>query len=103
MNFGLVNCVIMEACNVWISLSPPPPPPTPSLPLSLSSLCCVYLAFKVDEYNVHIEQFVHVLAPQLRSAVAEFVLGHEVVNSLLITGPLSLPGVVIIGVPLFHL
>ena len=42
------------------------------------SLCCSYLAFKVEEYNVSVDQFVHVLAPQLREAAAEFVLSHEV-------------------------
>lgn len=40
-------------------------------------LCCAYLAFKVDEYNVSVDQFVHVLAPQLRTSVADFVLSHE--------------------------
>ena len=50
------------------------------LPLSslLLSLCCVYLAFKVEEYNVSVDQFVHVLAPQLRAFTAELVLSHEV-------------------------
>lgn len=42
------------------------------------SLCCSYLAFKVEEYNVSVDQFVHVLAPQLREPAAEFVLSHEV-------------------------
>lgn len=41
-------------------------------------MCCTYLAFKVEEYNVSVDQFVHVLAPQLRDSVAEFVLSHEV-------------------------
>ena len=47
------------------------------LPLTYS-LCCSYLAFKVEEYNVSVDQFVHVLAPQLREPATEFVLSHEV-------------------------
>ena len=41
------------------------------------SLCCAYLAFKVEEYNVSVDQFVHVLARELRQSVSEFVLSHE--------------------------
>lgn len=42
------------------------------------SLCIVYLAFKVEEYNVSIDQFVYVLTPEMREQVAELVLGSEV-------------------------
>ena len=42
------------------------------------SLCCAYLAFKVDEYNLTLDQFVHVLAPHLVKPTTEFILSHEV-------------------------
>ncbi|KAL5478155.1 hypothetical protein EMCRGX_G025046 [Ephydatia muelleri] len=40
-------------------------------------LSAVYLAFKVEEYNVSVDQFVHVLAPQFRARTAEMVLRDE--------------------------
>ena len=46
----------------------------------LCSLCCAYLAFKVDEYNLTLDQFVHVLAPHLIKPTADFILSHEVSN-----------------------
>lgn len=42
------------------------------------SLCCVYLAFKIEEYNVTLDEFVYVLAPELRQTVADIVLTNEV-------------------------
>ena len=48
--------------------------------LSLLSLSAVYLAFKVEEYNVSVDQFVHVLAPQFRARTAEMVLRDEVIS-----------------------
>ena len=42
------------------------------------SLCCAYLAFKIEEYNVSVDEYVHVLAPELRQSVAETVLNNEV-------------------------
>ena len=46
--------------------------------LFVCSFCCVYLAFKIEEYNVSIDQFIHILVPELREHVAELVLSHEV-------------------------
>lgn len=43
-----------------------------------SSLCCAYLAFKVDEYNLTLDQFVHMLAPHLVQSTTDFILSHEV-------------------------
>lgn len=42
------------------------------------SLCCAYLAFKIEEYNISIDQFVHVLTPDLRQYVGNLVLENEV-------------------------
>lgn len=39
--------------------------------------CCVYLAFKIDEYVVSMDQFGNVIAPDLRQEVVEYVLSHE--------------------------
>ena len=46
------------------------------------SLCCVFLAFKVDEYNLSLDQFVHMLAPHLIQSTSEYIISHEV-SSLL--------------------
>ena len=46
----------------------------------LSSFCCVYLAFKIDEYVVSIDQFGNTITPDLRQEVVEYVLSHEVVH-----------------------
>ena len=48
----------------------------------ICSLCCAFLAFKIDEYNVTLEQFIETLSPffpeqQLRR-IADFILSHEV-------------------------
>lgn len=51
-----------------------------SLLSSAFSLCCAFLAFKVDEYNLTLDQFVHVLAPHLVQPTTEFILSHEVYN-----------------------
>lgn len=52
------------------------------MPHAVSSLCCAFLAFKIDEYNVSLEQFVETLSPyfpehQLHH-ISEFILSHEV-------------------------
>lgn len=63
--FNLLNIVqIVFSCCFSINL--------------LCSLCCTYLAFKVDEYNLTLDQFVHVLAPQLVKPTADYILSHEV-------------------------
>lgn len=36
------------------------------------------MAFKIEEYNVSVDEYVHVLAPELRQSVAETVLNNEV-------------------------
>lgn len=45
---------------------------------SLVSFCCVYLAFKIDEYVVSMDQFGNTITPDLRQEVVEYVLSHEV-------------------------
>ncbi|XP_065913070.1 cyclin-H-like [Dysidea avara] len=40
-------------------------------------LCCAYLSFKVEEYNVNVDQFVHVLKSDLRTRIAEMILSYE--------------------------
>ena len=52
-------------------------------PLSVStsfnlSFCCVYLAFKIDEYVVSVDQFGNTITPDLRQDVVQYVLSHEV-------------------------
>ena len=42
------------------------------------SLCCAYLALKVEEYNLNVDQFVHVLMTELRTPAAEMILSYEV-------------------------
>jgi len=42
------------------------------------SLCCAYLALKVEEYNLNVDQFVHVLMTELRAPAAEMILSYEV-------------------------
>ena len=46
------------------------------------SLCCTFLAFKIDEYNVTLEQFIETLSPffsnQQLQHISDFILGHEV-------------------------
>lgn len=42
------------------------------------SLCCAYLALKVEEYNLNVDQFVHVLMTDLREPAAEMILSYEV-------------------------
>lgn len=49
--------------------------------LSLHSFCCVYLAFKIDEYVVSVDQFGNTLTPDLRQEVVEYVLSHEVLSA----------------------
>ena len=44
----------------------------------ICSLCCAFLAFKVDEYNLTLDQFAHVLAPHLVQPTTQFILSHEV-------------------------
>ena len=51
---------------------------TASRLLLSSSFCCVYLAFKIDEYVVSMDQFVNAITPDLRREVVEYVLSHEV-------------------------
>ena len=41
-------------------------------------LCCAYLALKVEEYNLNVDQFVHVLMTELRAPAAEMILSYEV-------------------------
>ena len=63
-------------------------PLSPSLSLFLSlspSFSCVYLAFKIDEYIVSIDQFGDTIAPDLRKEVVEYVLSHEVKYDVIIT------------------
>ena len=48
------------------------------LHISCHSLCCAYLSFKVEEYNVNVDQFVHVLKSDLRARIAELILSSEV-------------------------
>ena len=43
-----------------------------------NSLCCAYLALKVEEYNLNVDQFVHVLMTELRAPAAEMILSYEV-------------------------
>lgn len=38
----------------------------------------MYLAFKIDEYVVSVDQFGNTLTPDLRQDVVEYVLSHEV-------------------------
>lgn len=58
-------------------------PPPPFLDMHVTcSMCCVFLAFKVDEYNVTLEQFIETLsqhfpAQQLQH-ISDFILSHEV-------------------------
>ena len=52
----------------------------------LSSFCCVYLAFKIDEYVVSIDQFGNTITPDLRQEVVEYVLSHEVVHKYIFYG-----------------
>lgn len=40
----------------------------------------MYLAFKIDEYVVSVDQFGNTLTPDLRQEVVEYVLGHEVLS-----------------------
>ena len=47
------------------------------------SLCCAYLALKVEEYNLNVDQFVHVLMTELRAPAAEMILSYEVGSLLL--------------------
>lgn len=46
------------------------------------SLCCAFLAFKIDEYNVTLEQFIETLSPffsgQQLQHISDFILSHEV-------------------------
>lgn len=48
----------------------------------LCSLCCAFLAFKIDEYNVTLEQFIDTLSPffpeQQLQHISDFILSHEV-------------------------
>jgi len=44
----------------------------------MCSLCCVFLAFKVDEYNLTLDQFVNMLAPNLVKPTSEYIISHEV-------------------------
>lgn len=37
----------------------------------------MFLAFKVDEYNLSLDQFVHMLAPQLVKSTADYIISHE--------------------------
>ncbi|CAI8042952.1 Cyclin-H [Geodia barretti] len=39
--------------------------------------CCVYLAFKIDEYVVSVDQFGNTITPDLRQDVVQYVLSHE--------------------------
>ena len=41
-------------------------------------LACLYMACKVEEYNVTIEQFVCILPVSERQTAAEYVLRNEV-------------------------
>ena len=44
-----------------------------------SSLCCAFIAFKVDEYNLDADQFVQCFAaPDAQKRVADTVLAMEV-------------------------
>ena len=50
--------------------------------LSAPSFCCTFLAFKIDEYNVTLEQFIETLSPffppQQLQHLSDFILSHEV-------------------------
>ena len=46
--------------------------------MTLYSLCCAYLALKVEEYNLNVDQFVHVLMTELRAPATEMILSYEV-------------------------
>ena len=50
----------------------------PCVCVCVCSLCCVFLAFKVDEYNLSLEQFVNMLAPHLIHSTSEYIISHEV-------------------------
>lgn len=43
--------------------------------------CCTFLAFKIDEYNITLEQFIETVSPYFPSEqlqhLSEFILGHE--------------------------
>lgn len=41
----------------------------------------MYLAFKIDEYIVSVDQFGNTLTPDLRQEVVEYVLSHEVLSA----------------------
>ena len=47
-----------------------------------TSFCCTFLAFKIDEYNVTLEQFIETLSPffppQQLQHLSDFILSHEV-------------------------
>ncbi len=93
---------------VLFSISPSPLP---------GRFLCAYLAFKVDEYNVSVDNFVHVLHEELREHVAEFVLTHELlllrklkfhltihcpfrpVEGFIIDMKVGLPGLWLVGLP----
>lgn len=51
------------------------------------SLCCAFLAFKVDEYNLTLDQFVRVLAPHLVQPTTDFILSHEVHQLINVRNP----------------
>lgn len=44
--------------------------------------CCAYLAFKIEEYNLSIDEFVQVLGDKFQDAVANTVLQNEVMQNV---------------------
>lgn len=62
--------------------TPPPPLPGRHNHISISSLSCTFLAFKIDEYNITLEQFIETLSPffpeQQLQHISDFILSHEV-------------------------
>ncbi|XP_019853410.1 PREDICTED: cyclin-H-like [Amphimedon queenslandica] len=40
-------------------------------------LSCAYLAFKIEEYNVSLDEFVYMLSPELRQSSSEMILNNE--------------------------
>ena len=40
--------------------------------------CSAYLAFKIEEYNLSIDEFLHMLQPDQRQYVGDLVLSKEV-------------------------
>ena len=49
----------------------------------LYRFCCAYIAFKTEEYNVTIDEFVQILPNDFQESIASLVLQNEVCRSII--------------------